>query len=81
MDNPNVASGKSSTPNQLDTVGGPFKLSNSDAVTGTTYAFGKQSDLAGQPSMVPQGSRPAFEKLAPKNMSIAVPKMGTDYQP
>lgn len=80
MNNPNVAAGSSSTPNLLDTVGSPFRLSNAEAVRGTNHTFGQQSNVAAQPSMAPQGSQPAFEKLAPKSMSTNPGSMGTDYK-
>jgi hypothetical protein len=80
MNDPNVAPGSSSTPNLLDTVGGPYKLSNADAVRGTGYSFGQQSVVAGQPSMAPQGNQPPFEKLAPKSMSTNPGPMGANYK-
>ena len=59
----------------------PYMASNSEAVTGTTYSFGLQSDVAGQASMVPQGSQPAFKKLQPESLSTNPGPMGTDYKP
>ena len=59
----------------------PYMASNSEVVGNTTYSFGKQSDVAGQASMTPQGSQPAFEKLQPKSMSTNPGPMGTDYKP
>jgi len=79
MNNPNVASGSSSTPNLLDTVPG-YQLSNADVVGGAKYSFGQQSPIAAQPPMAPQGALPPFEKLQPKAVSTNPGPMGTDYK-
>ncbi len=78
MDNPNVASG--SIPAFLDSMPG-YHLSNTEAVRGVSHTIGKQSVVAGQPSMAPRGSQPAFEKLEPKTISTNPGPMGTDYTP
>ena len=77
MDNPNVAPGGNPL-DMLASVPG-YQCSNADAVQSMTYNFGSQSDVAGQASMTPQGSQPAFEKLQPKSMSTNPGPMGTDY--
>lgn len=78
MDNPNVAPGGKAF-DMLASMPG-FQASNADAVHSMTYKFGQQSDVAGQPSMAPQGSQPPFEKLSPQNVSTNPGPMGTDYK-
>lgn len=58
----------------------PYMASNAEAVQGTGYTFGNQSDVASQAPMAPQGMQPAFEKLMPQNMSTNPGPMGTDYK-
>lgn len=79
MNNPNIASGS----NQFDMLASVpgYQCSNAEAVQPMTYTFGQQSDVEGQPSMVPLGSQPAFEKLQPQSMSTNPGPMGADYEP
>lgn len=78
MNNPNVAPGGNPL-DMLASVPG-YQCSNADAVQPMSYAFGNQSDVAGQASMAPQGMQPAFEKLMPQNMSTDPGPMGTNYK-